>query len=50
VERGGFELLCAVSKILLVAIDCDDAHGSNEQITFLEKNSERMTDRLQQNL
>jgi hypothetical protein len=50
VERGGFDLLCEVSKIRLVTIDCGDALCYNEQIKRLEQNLESVTDRLKQQL
>ena len=49
-ERAVFNLLCAVSKIRFVTIDCDDAHCCNEQIKRLQQNSESVTDRLKQQL
>jgi hypothetical protein len=50
VERGGFDLLCAVSKIRFVTINCDDAHCCNEQIKRLEGISESVTESLKQQL
>jgi hypothetical protein len=46
VERGVFNVLCELSKIRLVTIDCDDAHCYSEQKERFEQNSESMTDRL----
>ena len=50
VERGVFNVLCEVSKIRFVTIDCDDAHGYSEPIERFEQNSESMTDRLKEQL
>jgi hypothetical protein len=50
VERGVFNILCEVSKIRFVTIDCDDAHYYSEQIERFEQISESMTDRLKKQL
>ena len=50
VERGVFNILCKVSKIRFVTIDCDDAHGYSELIERFEQNSKSMTDRLKEQL
>jgi len=36
VERGVFNVLCEVSKIRFVTIDCDDAHCYSELIERFE--------------
>ena len=49
-ESAVFNLLCEVSKMHFVKIDCDKAHCCNEQIKRLQQNSESVTDRLKQQL
>jgi hypothetical protein len=50
VERGVFSVLCGVSKMGFVTIDCDVTHCYSEQIESFEQNSESLTDSLKQQL
>ena len=50
VEWGVFNVLCEVSKIRSLTIDCDDAHCYSEQIERFEQNSGSATDRLKEQL
>jgi len=46
VKRGVFSVLCEVSKMRFVTIDCDIAHCYSEQIEGFEQHSGSVTDRL----
>jgi hypothetical protein len=48
VERGVFSVLCEVSEVHFVTIDCDIAHCYSEQREQLEQSSESVTDRLKE--
>ena len=50
VRRGVFSVFCEVSKMCFGTVDCDDAHCYSEQTERFEQNSERVTDRLKQQL
>jgi len=50
VERGVFSVLCGVSKIHFVTIDCDVAHCYSEQTECFEQNSESVTGSVKQQL
>jgi len=49
-ESGVFGVLCEVSKMRFVTIDCDVAHCYSEQTESFEQNSETVTDVLKQQL
>ena len=48
VKSRVFSVLCEVSKVRFVTIDCDVAHCCSEKIEGFEQHSESVTDRLKQ--